>query len=158
MLRGLPDAWITANEGGDTWSVFDVVGHLTHADRTNWLPRARTILDHGTSQAFADFDRIGQVEASRGKSLAHLLDEFSAVRTASVDTLAALRLTDADMDRRGRHPALGDVTLRQLLATWVVHDLDHLMQIARVIARQYTDEVGPWKAYLRIIRDVPPNP
>lgn len=153
MLRSLPDDWSTANEGGDTWSAFDVVGHLTHADRTNWLPRARMILQQGTSQAFADFDRIGQVEASCGKRLAELLDEFADVRKASLAALTELRLTDADLDRHGRHPALGDVTLGQLLATWVVHDLDHLMQIARVIAGQYADAVGPWKTFLRIVRD-----
>jgi len=151
MLRGLPAAWVTANEGGDTWSPFDVVGHLIHGERTDWLPRARHIFEHGDARPFDTFDRFAQFDASRGRSLDSLLDEFAAARTESLDGLAALRLTDADLDRRGRHPQLGAVSLRQLLATWTAHDLDHIVQISRVLARQYSDEVGPWRAYLRVI-------
>jgi DinB superfamily len=151
LLRGLPDGWIAAHEGGNTWSPFDVIGHLIHGERTDWVPRARIILEHGEARAFDKFDRFAQFAASEGRTLASLLDEFAALRRDSLRELAAFRLTDADLDRRGRHPELGLVTLRQLLATWVAHDLDHVVQISRVIARQYSDEVGPWRAYLRII-------
>jgi len=150
-LRDLPGGWISAHEGGDTWSAFDVVGHLIHGERTDWMPRARMILAHGDRQAFEPFDRLAQFAESDGRTLASLLEEFSTLRQQNLRDLASLRLTEADLDRRGRHPALGTVTLRQLLATWVAHDLDHLTQIARVIARQYSDEVGPWRAYLRVI-------
>jgi len=151
LLRGLPEGWITAHEGGATWSPFDIVGHLIHGERTDWIPRARMILEHGETRAFDSFDRFAQFAASQGRALSSLLDEFTALRTQSLSDLTALRITDADLDRRGRHPELGVVTLRQLLATWVAHDLDHVMQISRVLARQYSDDVGPWRAYLRII-------
>jgi len=151
LLRGLPDGWISAHEGGETWSPYDVIGHLIHGEHTDWIPRAKIILAHGESRAFDKFDRFAQFAASEGRSLASLLDEFAALRSDSLRELAALPLGDADLDRRGRHPELGVVTLRQLLATWVAHDLDHVVQIARVLARQYADEVGPWRAYLRII-------
>lgn len=155
LLRGLPDSWIEGNEGGTTWSAFDVVGHLIHADRTNWLPRMAAILEHGESRPFDDFDRFAQLTQSQGRTMAALLEEFAAIRQQSLRELTARALSDADLDRRGRHPALGMVTLRQLLSTWVSHDLDHLMQVSRVLARQYSDEVGPWRAFLRIIRDAP---
>lgn len=151
LLRALPDGWVMAHEGGDTWSPFDVVGHLIHGERTDWVPRARIILEHGDARPFDTFDRLAQFAASEGRTLASLLDEFATLREESLRELASLRLTDADLDRRGRHPELGAVTLRQLLATWMAHDLDHVVQIARVLARQYSDEVGPWRAYLRII-------
>lgn len=155
LLRGLPAAWIAANEGPDTWTPFDVIGHLIHADRTNWLPRARLILEHGETQPFTDFDRFAQRAASAGRTLSELLDEFAAVRGACLGGLAALDLTAGDLDRCGRHPALGAVTLRQLLASWVTHDLDHVVQVTRVLARQYTDAVGPWREYLRVVRETP---
>ena len=155
LLRGLPEDWVRANEGDETWSPFDVVAHLINADRTNWLPRARTILDHGEARPFDDFNRSGHFAESHGRMLVSLLDEFATVRQNTLRDLATLRLTEMDLDRRGGHPALGVVTLRQLLATWVAHDLDHLMQISRVLARQYSEEVGPWRAYLRIIREGP---
>jgi hypothetical protein len=151
LLRGLPDDWIAANEGGDTWSPFDVVGHLIHGERTDWVPRARIIMERGEAEPFEPFDRFAQFHASEGRTLASLLDEFAALRRQSLDDLAALRLTSADLDRRGRHPDLGVVTLRQLLATWVAHDLDHVVQVSRVLAKQYSEEAGPWKAFLRII-------
>jgi hypothetical protein len=151
LLRGLPDGWIAAHEGGDTWSPFDVIGHLIHGERTDWIPRARIILEHGEAKPFEKFDRLAQFAESEGRTLASLLDEFAALRQDNLQALDALHLAGADLDRRGRHPELGGVTLRQLLATWVAHDLDHVMQISRVLARQYTDEVGPWRAYLRII-------
>ena len=151
LLRGLPAGWIMAHEGGQTWSPFDVVGHLIHGEHTDWIPRARIILEHGEARPFDTFDRFAQFTASEGRTLASLLDEFAMLRNDSLRALASLGLTDADLDRRGRHPELGVVTMRQLLATWVAHDLDHVAQISRVLARQYSDEVGPWRAYLRII-------
>jgi hypothetical protein len=151
LLRGLPDGWLGAHEGGETWSPFDVLGHLIHGERTDWLPRIRTILEHGEEQPFEKFDRFAQFAESQGRAVNDLLDEFATLRRENLRALASLRLSPADLDRRGRHPALGPVTLRHLLATWVAHDLDHLTQISRVIAGQYADEVGPWRAYLRII-------
>lgn len=151
FLRDLPDGWIVAHEGGESWSPFDVIGHLIHGERTDWVPRARIILDHGEARAFDKFDRFAQFGDSQERTLASLLDEFAALRQESLRALAELRLTGDDLERRGCHPELGVVTLRQLLSTWVAHDLDHVVQIARVMARQYSDEVGPWRAYLRII-------
>jgi hypothetical protein len=151
LLRDLPDGWIAANEGGETWSPFDVVGHLIHGERTDWVPRARIIVEQGEARAFDKFDRLAQFSESRGRTLATRLDEFASLRRENLRELEAMRLTDTDLDRRGRHPELGVVTLRQLLATWVAHDLDHVVQISRVLAKQYADEVGPWRAYLRII-------
>lgn len=154
-LRPLPLSWIAANEGGETWSPFDVVGHLIHGDKTDWLPRLQRILEHGESKPFEPFDRFAQFEASRGRTLPQLLDEFSAVRAQSLTALKEHHLTGADLDRRGTHAALGVVTARQLLATWVAHDLDHITQVARVLAYQYRDEVGPWRQYLRVISGQP---
>lgn len=151
LLRGLPDGWVAAHEGGDTWSPFDVVGHLIHGEQTDWMPRARIILEHGDTRPFEKFDRHAQFRASEGRTLGELLDELAALRRQNLRDLEALSLTDADLDRRGRHPELGVVTLRQLLATWMAHDLDHIVQISRAIARQYSEEVGPWRAYLRVI-------
>ena len=151
LLRGLPDGWIAANEGENTWSPFDVIGHLIHGERSDWIPRARIILAHGETRAFETFDRFAQFADSSGRTLASLLDEFATLRRANLRELESLRVSREDLDRRGRHPELGTVTLRQLLATWVAHDLDHVVQISRVIARQYSDDVGPWRAYLRII-------
>ena len=154
LLRGLPDGWITASEGSGTWSPFDVIGHLIHGERTDWMPRVMIILEHGESRPFDKFDRFAQFAASEGRSLGSLLDEFAMLRQENLRRLSALALRDADLEKRGVHPELGVVTLRQLLATWVAHDLDHVVQISRVLARQYADEVGPWRAYLRIISGV----
>jgi hypothetical protein len=151
LLRGLPDTWTVANEGGKTWSPFDVVGHLIHGERTDWIPRARIILENGEARPFDKFDRLAQFAVSKDRSLSALLDEFASLRRQNLDELRALDLTDDDLERRGTHPELGVLTLRQLLSTWVAHDLDHVVQISRVLARQYSDEVGPWRAYLRII-------
>ena len=155
LLHGLTPDWITCREGENTWSPFDVVAHLIHADRTNWMPRARIILEHGEAKPFEEFKRFGHVEQSQGRTLASLLEEFASVRQETIRELETMRLSDKDLDRRGGHPALGAVTLRQLFASWVVHDLDHLVQISRVLARQYSEEVGPWVAYFRIVRDLP---
>jgi hypothetical protein len=150
-LRGLPEGWLAANEGSETWSPTDVVGHLVHGEHADWMPRAHRIIDHGVTLAFEPFDRRAQFRDFAGISVPELLDEFARARDANLRDLASLALDEAALDKPGLHPALGTVTMRQLLATWVAHDLDHVMQIARVMARQYTDEVGPWHAYLRVI-------
>lgn len=151
LLRGLPDVWTNRNEGSETWTAFDIVGHLLFADRTDWLPRTRVILETGETRAFDPFDRVGQVRESQGKSLEQLLDEFTRVRDESLTALRAFNLQPRDFDRRGRHPALGTVTLSELLATWAVHDLTHLHQLTRVMAHQYRDAVGPFGAYLGVL-------
>ena len=151
LLDGLPGTWISATEGDDTWSPYDVIGHLIHGEQTDWIPRVKIILTHGETRAFEKFDRLAQFTASSGRTLPDLLDEFAKLREENLRELRSLGLTDADLARKGRHPELGVVTLRQLLATWVAHDLDHVVQISRVLARQYSDEVGPWRAYLRVI-------
>jgi hypothetical protein len=151
LLRGLPEGWTNAHEGGDTWSPFDVVGHLIHCERADWILRARIILEHGESRTFEPFDRFAQFKDSQGKTLDGMLDEFTALRAGCLRDLASMALTDADLDRRGRHPAFGEVTLGQLLATWTAHDLGHISQIVRAMGRQYTDAVGPWKQYLSIL-------
>lgn len=151
LVRDLPEGWTTANEGGESWSPFDVVGHLVRAERVDWMGRVRTLLEAGEARAFAAVDREAQFRESQGHTLLSLLDAFGTLRQQSLRELEALGLTDADLDRTGRHPVFGVVTLRQLLSTWVAHDFDHLVQIARVLARQYADEVGPWRVNLRVI-------
>jgi hypothetical protein len=155
LLRGLPNPWIQANEGADTWSPFDVVGHLVHGERTDWIPRARIVLEHGDQRPFEPFDRRAQFVFATDMTLAALLDDFARLRHDNLAQLRDMHLTTADLERRGRHPELGAVTLRELLATWVAHDLDHLAQLSRVLAHQYAAEVGPWRAYLRIISGEP---
>jgi uncharacterized damage-inducible protein DinB len=150
-LSELPESWTMTNEGPETWSPFDIVGHLIHGERTDWIPRLELLLAHGDSRPFIPFDRFAQFEASRGKSLAELLDTFAELRNSNLARLQSLRLTEQDFARRGRHPELGPVNLGQLLATWVAHDLNHLGQIARVMGRQYTDAVGPWLEYLPLL-------
>jgi hypothetical protein len=152
LLSGLPDTWVTATEGEGTWSPYDVMGHLIHGEHTDWIPRARHILA-GESRPFEKFDRTAQFTESGGKSLGELLATFAELRRENVATLAGMKLTEDDFARRGTHPELGEVTLGQLLATWVVHDLDHVAQVARVMAKTYADAVGPWQAYLSILRD-----
>lgn len=152
LLRGLPSAWAHATEGGDTWSAFDVVGHLIHGERTDWIPRAQIILQHGERRPFEPFDRFAQRDASTGRSLDELLTEFRELRDASLTTLEGLQLGHADLERTGTHPEFGCVTLGQLIATWTVHDLSHIGQIVRTMARRYDAEVGPWKRYLGILR------
>ncbi|MDX2198818.1 MAG: DinB family protein [Phycisphaerae bacterium] len=152
MLAGLSDGWLRGNYGPDTFSPFDVVGHLITGEKTDWLTRTRLILAHGTSRPFEKYDRYAQFEASRGKSIGQLLDEFQQLRGTNLNALRELRLSPADLDRRGTHPALGEVTLEQLLATWVAHDLNHIAQIAKAMATQYEAAVGPWREYLGILR------
>lgn len=152
ILAGLPDALVRATEGEGTWSPFDVVGHLIHGERTDWIPRTRHIMS-GETRPFEPFDRTAQFTASAGRTLSDLLEEFARLRRQNLLTLEDLRIGDADFARTGVHPELGVVTLGQLLATWVVHDLDHVGQVARTLARHYTTNVGPWTAYLSILHD-----
>ena len=151
MLEGLDTAWTTADEGPDTWSPYHVVGHLIHGERTDWIPRARIILAQGAERAFAPYDRFAQLREPQDVPLVTLLETLAGLRAENVATLAGWRLTGAQLALTGEHPALGTVTLRQLLATWVAHDLGHIAQVARVMARRYRDEVGPWRAYLSIM-------
>lgn len=151
MLHDLDTAWLEATEGPETWSPYVIVGHLVHGERTDWIPRARFILSQSASRSLPPYDRFGHVHERQGKSLPSLLDEFGRLRAENLATLAAMHLTDADLALDGEHPEFGTVTLRQLLATWVVHDLGHLAQIARVMAKQYRDAIGPWRAYLPIV-------
>jgi DinB superfamily len=152
LLRDLPEMWTSRNEGENTMSAFDVVGHLIHAERANWMPRARMVLQFGETQAFEPFDRWAQVRESQGKSLGQLLDEFARLRSQNLGELRALNLRQEDLDRRGRHPGLGVVTLSELLATWAAHDLTHLHQISRIMAHQYREAVGPYSAYLGVLK------
>ena len=151
LLRQLPDKWVVANEGPDSWSPFDVVGHLIHGEEADWIPRAKVILEFGESRPFEPFDRFAMLEKSRGKSLDELLDRFGRLRAESLQELERMNLTPEMLLKRGLHPELGVVTLGQLLSTWVVHDLGHIGQTARVMAKQYGEAVGPWRAYLPIL-------
>jgi hypothetical protein len=151
LLAGLPSSWVHANEGPSTWSAFDVVGHLIHGDETDWIPRARIVLEHGEARAFEPFDRFAQEHDSRGKILPQLLARFAEVRAASLRTLHDLRLTPADLERTGTHPELGRVTLGELLTTWAAHDAAHLAQIARVLAKHLGPGVGPWRDFLPVL-------
>jgi len=151
LLRGLPDTWTRGSEGEGTWTPSDVVAHLIHTERENWIPRAQVILQFGESRPFPPFDREGNFRESRSKTLDGLLDEFATVRGESLHSLSALKLRSADLEKEGRHPALGVVTLSQLLATWAAHDLTHLHQISRVMALQYREAVGPWSKFLGVM-------
>ena len=150
-LRGLPEAWIHANEGEGTWSAYDVVGHLIHGERTDWIPRLRIILEHGEGRTFEPFDRFAQMEEEK-KSIEELLAEFRALRLENIKELKALDINNETLQWKGIHPALGEANLKELLSTWTVHDLGHIAQISRVMAKQYQTEVGPWKAYLGILK------
>ena len=152
LLRDLPDAWTAATEGPGTWSPYDVIGHLIHGERTDWMPRLKIIVEHGVDRPFEPFDREAQFSQSAGKSLNTLLDEFSALRRQCLQNLRALNLQPADLEKKGMHPALGPVTLRQLLATWTAHDLAHILQVSRVMAKRYKSEVGPWAEYQSVMR------
>ncbi|HLW79612.1 MAG TPA: DinB family protein [Terriglobia bacterium] len=152
LLRDLPEAWTLRNEGENTWSAFDVAGHLIHADRTDWMTRARTILQLGETRAFEPFDRSGHVRECQGKTIEQLLDEFARLRSENLGELRRLNLRPEDLVRRGRHPALGTVTLSELLATWAAHDLTHLHQISRIMAHQYREAVGPWSRFLGVMQ------
>jgi hypothetical protein len=152
LLRGLPESWVRSDEGKDTWSAFDIVGHLIVGERTDWMTRVRAILENGEARPFDPFDRFAQSRESQNKSLEQLLDDLARLRRENLAALQALNLQPEDLSRRGRHPALGVVTLQQLLATWAVHDLTHVHQLSRVMAHQYRDAVGPWSAYLGVLQ------
>jgi uncharacterized damage-inducible protein DinB len=152
LLVGLPDTWTSVNEGPDSWTVHEIVAHLIHAEHDDWIPRVRHVLQWGGSRPFSPFDRTFGFAEARTRPLADLVREFGAARRESLDALAGLRLTSADLAREGRHPEFGPVRLGQHLATWVAHDFTHVAQIVRVMAAQYRDAVGPWAKYLRIVR------
>ena len=152
LLGGMSEPWIKSNEGGDTWSAFDIVGHLIHGEETDWIPRAKIILQKQTKQPFESFDRFAQFERFSSRSLNDLLALFRERRGENLQTLKSFNLTPDELDLKGVHPELGEVTLRQLLATWTVHDLSHINQISRVMAKQYRGEVGPWRAYIRLLQ------
>lgn len=150
MLLGLSDKWTHENEGGETWSSFDVVGHLIHGERTDWITRAKIIL-RDVDKNFESFDRFAQFEESRGKELTELLEEFEKLRSANLKDLIQLDISEKDFEKTGIHPEFGEVTLKELLSTWVVHDLNHIAQISRVLAKQYKQEVGPWAKYIGVL-------
>jgi uncharacterized damage-inducible protein DinB len=151
LLQGLSNDWTHNNEGENTWSPFDVIGHLIHGEKTDWMTRMEIILSKGTQQKFDSFDRFAQFEESKGKTLAQLLEEFKNVRKKNLALLESKKLNTADLQKKGLHPVFGEVTLEQLLATWATHDLGHLGQVARVMAKQYKTAVGPWRQYLPIL-------
>jgi hypothetical protein len=152
LLRDLPEAWTSATEGPGTWSPYIVIGHLIHGEKVDWMPRLRIILEHGPDRPFDPFDREAQLRDSRGKSLSALLDEFSTLRRDNLASLRALNLQNAQLEWKGTHPELGPVTARQLLATWTAHDLGHILQVSRVMAKRYREEVGPWTQYLSVMK------
>jgi hypothetical protein len=151
LLRGTPASWHSIDEGPGTWSPIEVVGHLVHGEETDWVPRARIVMEHGPARPFDPFDREAMKKLYAGWTIEALLDRFAELRAANLATVRAWELDEARLDLPGRHPELGAVDLRQLLATWVAHDLDHVVQIARVMAKRYTDDVGPWRAYLGVL-------
>ena len=151
LLPGISDEWVKTNEGPDTWSPYDVVGHLIHGEKTDWMPRAQVILGPGVNKNFQPFDRFAQMQERGGKTIAHLLQEFELLREMNLQLLREMNLSESDLLKEGVHPAFGPVTLKELLATWVAHDLNHIAQICRTMAKQYKAEVGPWVAYLRIL-------
>jgi hypothetical protein len=152
LLRGLPDAWTQPNEGGNTWNALDIVAHLIHTERADWIPRAKIVLQSGKSKTFEPFDRLGYVKEREGRQLGQLLDEFARLRQENLAELRALNLQPRDHALQGRHPAFGTVSLGQLLAAWAAHDLTHLHQLSRVMAHQYREAVGPWAAYLGVLQ------
>lgn len=152
MLQGLSEQWTYKNEGEQTWSPFDVIGHLIHGEKTDWIPRMEIILAQQTGSEFEPFDRFAQFKNSEGKNLQQLLEEFKSLRKRNLEIVRAKNVTERHLQLKGKHPALGEVTLAQLLATWVAHDLNHVAQVARVMAKQYRNEVGPWFEYLGILK------
>ncbi|MEO6588760.1 MAG: DinB family protein [Pyrinomonadaceae bacterium] len=153
LLTGLPENWVNQRENEEIWSVFDIVGHLVHGEITDWIPRAKIILETGKEQAFAPFDRFAQFDESKGKNINQILEEFKHLRSENLNQLRELNLQSEDLLREGLHPDLGVVKLEQLLATWVVHDLGHIRQIARVLAKNYKSEIGAWEKYLPVVNE-----
>jgi hypothetical protein len=152
LLEDLPDTWVMTNEGDQTWSPYDIVGHLIHGEKTDWIPRAKIILGDQGDKTFISFDRFAQFENSKGKTLSELLEEFRGWRLQNIEVLKAMELNEEKLKRKGMHPDLGEVSLAELLATWVAHDLSHINQMTRVMARNYKGEVGPWRAYISILK------
>ena len=152
LTEGLSPGWLTTNEGGDSWTVFDVVGHLLHGEKTDWIPRVEIILSDKAEKVFPPFDRFAQFEQSKGKTFLQLLTEFKTARQASIQNLRNFAIGKLDLTKTGTHPTFGQVTLAQLLSTWVVHDLDHISQITRIMAKQYKEQTGPWIEFLRILK------
>ena len=152
LLRDLPDAFARQNEGGDSWDAVAIVGHLICGERTDWVPRARIILQHGESRPFDPFDMQGHVREIQGKSINQLLDEFVHWRNRNLIELRAWKLQPADLDKSGLHPSLGSVTLGQMLSTWAAHDLSHLHQLSRVLAHPYREPVGSWGQFLGVLQ------
>ena len=152
LLQGISDDWTSNNEGPETWSAYDVVGHLIHGEITDWIPRADIILSQNPDKKFTPFNRFAQTEDSEGKSLQQLLEEFKTLRKKNIEHLRSKNISSLDLEKKGIHPAFGEVTLAQLLSTWVVHDLNHLAQVSRVMAKYYLKDVGPWTAYLKILQ------
>ena len=151
LLTGIGDEWLYNNEGVDTFSPFDVVGHLIHGEKTDWKVRAQIILSEDPPKTFDAYDRFAQFEESKGKTIGQLLDTFEQLKNSNIKWLQSLQLTGQDLNKKGIHPELGAVTLQQLLSTWVVHDLTHIAQVSRVMAKQYKEAIGPWSAYFRIL-------
>ncbi|KAA3611990.1 MAG: DinB family protein [Calditrichaeota bacterium] len=151
LLTNLSDNWINQNEGENTWSPFDIVGHLLHGEKTDWITRTERIIKYGTEKAFDPFDRFAQLETSKGKTIKQLLNEFARLRKENLAVLSEMNIQEKDLEKKGIHPNFGEVTLKELLATWVVHDLGHISQVVRVMAKQYKEEIGPWKAFLPIV-------
>lgn len=152
MIGGVPDNWLRATEGGGTWSCYDIVGHLIHGELTDWIPRVRIILEHGEAKAFEPFDRCAQFREDQTRPIGFLLDQFAFLRAENLTILQGLRLSNNDFARTGTHPELGTVSLGQLISSWAVHDLSHISQVARVTAKQYSQEVGPWHKYMSILK------
>jgi len=153
LLNGLSDRWIYNNEGGESWNPYDIVGHMLHGEKKDWIPRAKIILEYGEDKPFEPFDRFAQFKDSEGKALNDLLEEFATLRDENIDVLNKFNLGENDFNKKGIHPEFGKVTLKQLLSTWVVHDLSHIRQISRVMAKQYKNEIGPWVTYLPVINE-----
>jgi DinB superfamily len=151
LLLGVDEEWLMSNEGPETFSPYDVVGHLIHGEKTDWTERTKMVLEFGTSKPFEPYDRFAQFEESKGKSIEQLLAEFEVLRKKNMEWLQSLNLTDADLEKKGMHPSLGEVNLKNLLSTWVVHDLTHIAQVTRVMAKQYKEEMGPWPQYFRVL-------
>ncbi|MES2649638.1 MAG: DinB family protein [Bacteroidota bacterium] len=152
LLSGIADEWTLSNEGAETWSAYDVIGHLIHGEKTDWIPRMEIILSNNPDKHFTPYDRFAQFNESKGKTMQQLVDEFAVLRIQNIETLCQANITNADLEKTGIHPAFGVINLSQLLATWTVHDLNHIAQIARVMAKQYKDATGPWVAYLKILQ------
>ncbi|WP_420578582.1 DinB family protein [Ekhidna sp.] len=151
LLQGLSEDWTTPNEGPDTWSPYDIVGHLIHGEKTDWIPRTKIILEYGIEKSFEPYDRFAQFKESKGKNLQQLLEEFETLRKANLEVLKSLDI-ESNLNKKGKHPELGEVTLSHLLSSWVVHDLGHIAQISRVMAKQCKEEVGVWEQYLGILK------